>query len=105
MASNSSGAADANGFIGGQQADDQSRHGHQKDGQAEHLLAADLVTIVGNDDAPQRAGQIAGRKNAQRLQLAHPIGQIGREEQRANHIGEKDEHHEVVKLQRSAQSR
>ena len=60
---------------------------------------------MGNQDTADGARQITGRENAQRLQLAHPLRQRGRKEQAANHIGKKDEHHEVVKLQRSAQGR
>ena len=91
--------------IGGQQANDQRRHGHQEHRQGEHLLATQNVAEVGNQDAANGAGQIAGRKDAQRLQLAHPFRHLGRKEQLANDIGKKDEHHEVIKLQRSAQSR
>lgn len=47
------GRGQANGFIGRQQANDQCGHRHQKDGQREHLLAANLVAIVRNDDAAQ----------------------------------------------------
>ena len=99
------GGSQANRFVGRQQANHQRGHGHQKDGQREHLLAAQHVTEVGNQNATNGARQITGRKNAQRLQLAHPVWQRGGEKQAANHIGKKDEHHKVIKLECSAQSR
>ena len=96
---------DADGGVGGQQADHQRGHGHQEDGQREHLLAAQDVAKVRNQNAADGPGQIARRKNAQRLQLAQPVRHLGREEQLADDIGEENENDEVVELQGAAQGR
>lgn len=54
---------------------------------------------------PIGARQITGREDAQRLQLAQPVGHVGREEQRAQNVGEENVDDEVVELQRAAQRR
>lgn len=54
-------------------------------------------------DAADRAGQVAGREDAEGLQLAQPVGHVGREEQRAQHGGEEDVDDEVVELERAAE--
>ena len=51
---------------------------------------------------PSGRGQITGCEDAEGLELAQPLGNIGREEQLADDHGEEDEDDEVVKLQRAA---
>ncbi len=97
------GGADAEHRIGGQQTDQQGRQRHHEDAEGEHPLAADEITEVSHDDAAERAGQITGGEDAEGLELAQPLGNIGREEQLADDDGEEDEDDEVVKLQRTAE--
>ncbi len=97
------GRGDAEGGIGGQQADQQGRQCHQQYAEGEHPLATDEIAEVGHDDAAQRAGQIAGGEDAEGLELAQPLGNVGREEQLADHHGEEDEDDKVVKLEGSAE--
>ncbi|MNN18337.1 hypothetical protein D3C81_1315440 [compost metagenome] len=93
----------ANRGIGGQQAHQHRRHGHQQDGQREHLLAAEQVAEVRHDDPAQRACQVTGGENTVGLKLAQPVRHGRREEQLANHGGEEDENNEVVELERATQ--
>ncbi len=58
---------------------------------------------MGHDDAAQRAGQITGGEDAEGLELAQPLGNVGREEQLADHHGEEDEDDKVVKLEGTAE--
>ncbi|MNC20841.1 hypothetical protein D3C75_688080 [compost metagenome] len=95
----------AEGGIGGQQADQQGRQRHQDDAEGEHPLAADEIAEVGHDDAPQRAGQVTGGEDAEGLELAQPLGNVGREEELAYHHGEEDEDDEVVEFEGAAQRR
>ncbi|MCY1219975.1 hypothetical protein D9M72_319740 [compost metagenome] len=71
---------DADAGVGGQQADHQRGRCHQQDRQREHALAAKPVTKVCDHDAAQRACQVAGGENAERLQLSQPVWHVGREE-------------------------
>ncbi len=95
----------AEGRIGGQQADQQGWQRHQDDAQGEHALAADEIAEVGHDDAAEGAGQVAGGEDAEGLELAQPLGNIGREEQLAYHHGEEDEDDEVVEFEGAAEGR
>lgn len=93
----------ADAGVGGQQADHQRGRGHQEDRQREHALAAEQVAEMRDHDAADRAGQVAGREDAEGLQLAQPVGHVGREEERAQHGGEEDVDDEVVELERAAE--
>jgi hypothetical protein len=99
------GGDDAEHGVGGQQADQQGRQGHQDDAEGEHPLEADEIAKVGHDDAPQGAGQVAGGEDAEGLELAQPLGNVGREEELADDHGEEDEDDEVVEFEGAAQRR
>ncbi len=94
---------DADRVVGRQQAHQQRRHRHQQHAQREHALAADQVAEVGHDDAAQRARQVAGREDAEGLQLAQPVGNVVREEQLPDRRREEHEDDEVVELERAAE--
>ena len=66
------GGAIAQRRIGRQQAHQQGRHGHQKDAESEHPLAAQHVAEMRHDDAAHGPGQIAGGEDAIGLQILQP---------------------------------
>jgi hypothetical protein len=89
--------------VGRQKADHERRDRHQEDAQREHLLASAAVAEVRHDDAAERPREIAGREDAEGLQLAQPVRGLGREEQLTDHRREEDEDDEVVVLERAAE--
>ncbi|KGD25257.1 hypothetical protein DP42_5160 [Burkholderia pseudomallei] len=97
------GREDADAVVGGQQAHQERRHRHQQHAQREHPLAADEVAEVRHHDAAERPREIAGREDAERLQLAQPVGNVVRKEQLADRGREEHEDDEIVELQRAAQ--
>ncbi|MOA00137.1 hypothetical protein D3C78_1194850 [compost metagenome] len=58
---------------------------------------------MGNDDAAQGPRQVAGREDAQRLQLTQPFRHLLGKEQASQHVGEENVDDEVVELQRAAE--
>ena len=84
------GGGDAEHGVGGQQADQQGRQGHQDDAEGEHPLAADGI-LKWAMMMPQGTGQVAGGEDAEGLELAQPLRNVGREEELADDHGEEDE--------------
>ena len=58
-----------------------------------------------HDDPAERPREIAGRENAERLQLAKPVGNRRGKEQLPDHRREEHEDDEVVELERAAERR
>ena len=94
---------DADARVGRQQADRQRRHRHQEDAQREHPLAAEQIAEMRDHDPAERARQVAGREDPERLQQPQPVRHVGRKEQPADHRGEEDVDDEVVELERAAE--
>ena len=79
-----------------QQPDAERGDGHQQQRQQEHLLAADLVAEMRDDDAGDRPDEIAQREDRVGLQQPHPFRALWREEHAAQDEGQEHEHGEVV---------
>ncbi|MEY9739305.1 hypothetical protein ABH985_007094 [Bradyrhizobium ottawaense] len=71
---------DAGGLVGRQESDRGGRHAHDQQRQIEHGLAADLVAVVPEHDAAERARDEAERIGRERQQRPHH-GIEGRKEQ------------------------
>ena len=65
------GSQDADGLIGGHQADAYRGYAHDLQGQDQHLLAAQLVTEVAEDDTPKRTGHETHGKGGEGQDRAH----------------------------------
>lgn len=89
--------------IGRQDRHAQCGEHHQQDREGEDTLAAEQVTEVGEQDAAERADQIAGSEDAEGLDQHQPVRHVRREEQLADDGGKEDEDDEIVKFQRAAE--
>ena len=70
----------ADGAVGGQQADQERGNPHDQQREDQHLLAADPVAVVAEDDPADRAGQEADGVSAEGQQRAGKRRELGEEE-------------------------
>ncbi len=76
-------------MVGRQHSDQQSRDRHQKNAERKHALASIPVAEMRHDDASERSSKIAHRKDAERLQLTQPVGEVIGKKQLADHARKK----------------
>ena len=96
------GAATPIGGVGRQAADQERRGAHQQQGQDQHLLAADPVAEVADDDRADRPGDVGDAERGQRQQRGGRRVGVGEEDRREDQAGGGAVDEEVVVLERAA---
>lgn len=94
---------DADGVVGGQQADEEAGAAHQAHGEQQHVLAAQAVAEVSEDDAADGAGHISGGEGAERGDRAHGGVGAGEEQFAEDERGDGAVDEEVVELDGGAE--
>ena len=94
---------DADGLVGGEQADREAGRAHDAHGQHEHGFAADPVTEVAEDDPAERADDVADGQGGERGDRRDHRGEVGEEQLPEHQGGGGAVEQEVVELDGAAQ--
>jgi hypothetical protein len=89
--------------VAGQQADQEARDAHQGHRQHEHPLAAQAIAEVAEDQAAERAGEVAGGERAEAGDRGQCRIEVGEEDLAEDHRARRGVEKEVVVLDETAE--